>query len=263
MRFAAEGTDPQVIRQSIEAAQGLGLRPEALGSSYGLAEAVLAVSYSSPGSGLVVDRISIEDLAEQRGLATPVEAEPSRLLTGCGRPKMELRIVGPEDEDLPERHVGEILLQGRSLMSGYVGPGADDPFVDGWMRTGDLGYLAGGELFVTGRLKDMMIAMGHNYYPEDFEWAAARVDGVRPGRCVAFNLPDTEEVLVLVESRDGGASTRLARKVTEAIADAVGIRPNDVLVLPPGTVEKTTSGKLRRAAMRDLYTSGALAKLAV
>ena len=153
--------------------------PEALGSSYGLAEAVLAVSYSSPGSGLVIDR-SRSTTWPSSGMATPVEAEPSRLLTGCGRPKMELQIVGPEDEDLPERHVGEILLQGRSLMSGYVGPGADDPFVDGWMRTGDLGYLAGGELFVTGRLKDMMIAMGHNYYPEDFEWAAARVDGVRP-----------------------------------------------------------------------------------
>jgi acyl-CoA synthetase (AMP-forming)/AMP-acid ligase II len=102
---------------------------------------------------------------------------------------------------------------GTSLMSGYVGADAPDAFLDGWLRTGDLGYLFEGELYVTGRSKDMIVAMGHNYYPEDFEWAAARVDGVRPGRCVAFCLPDSEKVIVLVEANDGSAPDRLRRKI--------------------------------------------------
>jgi fatty-acyl-CoA synthase len=257
VRFAAEGTDPQVIRESVDAARRLGLRPEALGSSYGLAETVLAVCYSSPGSGLTLDRVSLSGLVDRRGLATPTESEPSRLLAGCGRPKMELRIAGPEG-DLPERHIGEIRVRGPSLMSRYLGPDAPDPFLDGWLCTGDLGYLADGELYVTGREKDMMISFGHNYYPEDFEWAAARVEGVRPGRCVAFGLPDSEEVVVLVEARNGAAPRPLARRVRREVAAAVGVAPGEVVVLPPGTVQKTTSGKLRRAAMRDAYVSGAL-----
>ena len=258
VRFAAEGTDPAVIRQSIDAAQKLGLGLEALGSSYGLAEAVLAVCYSSVGSGLALDRVSLDHLVEERGRATPAEVEPSRLLVGCGRPKMELRIVGDEG-DLPDRRIGEIFLRGPSLMEGYVGNSPEDPFVDGWMRTGDLGYMRDGELFVTGRVKDMMIAFGHNYYPEDFEWAAARVDGVRPGRCVAFNLPDNEEVVVLVEAVDRDAGGALGKRVGRTVADAVGVAPSAVIVLAPGTVQKTTSGKLRRAAMRDAYVAGALA----
>jgi acyl-CoA synthetase (AMP-forming)/AMP-acid ligase II len=260
VRFAAEGVDPQVIRQAVDIARGFDLRPESLGSSYGLAEAVLGVCYSSPGSGLTLDRVSLDDLVEHQGLATPTQVEPSRLLAACGRPKMDLRIVGP-DGDLPERHIGEILLRGRSLFSGYVGQRTEDPFVGGWLHTGDLGYLAGGELYVTGRIKDMMIAMGHNYYPEDFEWAAARVEGVRPGRCVAFNPPGTEEVVLLVEAGNGAAGPSLMRQVRNAVSAAVGLPPSEVVVLPPNTVEKTTSGKLKRAAMRDAYLSGALKEL--
>lgn len=258
VRFAAEGTDPQVVQQALDGGRRIGLRPEALGSSYGLAEAVLAVCYSPPGSGLRLDRISLGDLAE-RSLATPCGTEPSRLLAGCGRPKMDLRIVAPSGQELPDRHVGEIQLRGPSLMTGYVGPGADDPFVDGWMRSGDLGYLTEGELYVTGRLKDVMIAMGHNYYPEDFEWAAARVEAVRPGRCVAFNVTGTEEVVVVVEPKDGLVPAGMERAVREAIISAVGVPPAKVVVAQPGTVQKTTSGKLRRGAMREAYASGGLA----
>lgn len=261
VRFAAEGTDPEILRRVVGAAERHGLRPESLGSSYGLAEAVLAVSYSSPGSGMTLDRISLDDLVDRRGLATPTDAEPSRLLVGCGRPKAELRIVGPEG-DLPDRHIGEILLRGPSLMSGYVGPGAEDPFIDGWLRTGDLGYMAEGELYVTGREKDMIIAMGHNYYPEDFEWAAARVEGVRPGRCVAFDLPGSEEVVLLVEARDGATTRGIERAVRNEVSAVVGVPPGEVVVLPRGTVRKTTSGKLRRAAMREDYASGALTPVA-
>lgn len=258
--FAAEGIDPEVARGMVESAREFGFRPEALGGTYGLAEAVMAVAFSRVGTGLRIDRVSLSELAAD-GLAVPCPDGadgPVRSIASCGPPLMDLRIAGP-DGLLAERQVGEIQVRGDSLMSGYVGAGADDPFDEGWLCTGDLGYLADGELYVAGRRKDVVIALGHNYYPEDFEWAAARVDGVRPGRCVAFNLPGTEEVVVLVEAVGGGASPGLAREVRRTIADVVGVSASEVVVLPPGAVEKTTSGKLRRAAMREAYAGGALA----
>jgi fatty-acyl-CoA synthase len=257
--FAAEGVDPAVARRMVESADGFNLDPAALGSTYGLAEAVMAVSYSTAGTGLRFDRVSLEELAGS-GVAAPAGDGPARVLASCGPPLMGLRIVDRDGDELAERCVGEIQLRGASLMSGYVGAAASDPFVDGWLCTGDLGYLAGGELHVTGRVKDIVIATGHNYYPEDFEWAAGRAKGVRPGRCVAFNLRGSEDVVVLVEARDyrAGAARRLEREVKREIVNAVGIRPSDVVVLPPGVVQKTTSGKLRRAEMRHAYASGTL-----
>jgi fatty-acyl-CoA synthase len=254
--FAAEGVDPEVAKRMVESAQEFGFRPKALGGTYGLAEAVMAVAFPYIGTGLRIDRVSLKDLATS-AVAIPARDDPLRLVASCGSPLMDLRIWGSAGV-LPERHVGEIQVRGPSLMSGYVGVDPPEPFVDGWLQTGDLGYLAKGELYVTGREKDIVIATGHNYYPEDFEWAAARVDGVRPGRCVAFSLPGTEEIVVLVEAPQNGRSRSLAREVRQSIANAVGVSPSDVVVLPPGMVEKTTSGKLRRAAMREAYAAGAL-----
>jgi fatty-acyl-CoA synthase len=254
--FAAEGIDPEVAQRMTEAAEKFGFRPEALGGTYGLAEAVMAVSYSLPGTGLHVDRVSLPKLAESR-LAVPADGDAVRPVVSCGPPHTEVRIAGPGGEPLPDRHVGEVHVRGPSLMSGYVGGNAPDPFVDGWLCTGDLGYMADGDLYVTGRVKDLIVVMGHNYYPEDFEWAAARVEGVRPGRCVSFALPDAEEVVVLVEVREG-APRGVGATVRGAIADSVGVAPTEVVVLPPGTLEKTTSGKLRRTAMRDAYIRGEL-----
>ncbi|MGC1852024.1 MAG: AMP-binding protein [Solirubrobacterales bacterium] len=258
--FAAEGVDPEVARQMLEMAKDFGFRPEALGATYGLAEAVMAVSYPPVGTGLYIERVSASELADT-GVAAPAGEDPARLMISCGEPLMDVRIVAP-DGVLPERQVGEIQVRGASLMSCYVGADAPDPFVEGWLCTGDLGYLAGGELYVTGRRKDVMIVMGHNYYPEDFEWAAARVDGVRPGRCVAFAMPGEEKAVVLVEASEVGESERLTRDVTRTIVDTVGVPPSDVIVLPPGTVQKTTSGKLRRAAMREAYAAGEIMAVA-
>jgi fatty-acyl-CoA synthase len=256
--FAAEGVDPQVAqRMATVATQKFGLHPDALGSTYGLAEAVLGVSYSEMGAGLRIDRVSLDQLT--RGVAAPASDGPIRQIVSCGKPVMELRIAAPDLSALDEREVGEILVRGASVASGYLGSDAD-PFVEGWLRTGDLGYLADGELFVTGRAKDMIIAMGQNYYPEDFEWAAGRVPGVRAGRCVAFGKPDdTERVVVLVEPREIDADPEaLKRDVGRSVRDSVGIAASEVVVLPRGTIEKTTSGKLRRAAMRGANAEGAL-----
>jgi fatty-acyl-CoA synthase len=257
--FAAEGVDPKVAQRMAEVAtRKFGLRPDALGSTYGLAEAVLGVSYSEMGAGMRIDRISLEGLSA--GLAAPADGGPTRQMVSCGKPVMDLRIAASDMSELPERRVGEILVRGPSLASGYLGTATRSPFVDGWLRTGDLGYLADGELFVTGRAKDMVIAMGQNYYPEDFEWAAGRVPGVRVGRCVAFAAPGTERIVVLVEPSDPKADiAALRREVSRGVRDAVGVAASEVVVVPRDTVEKTTSGKLRRAAMRDSYSDGALA----
>ncbi|HEU5142422.1 MAG TPA: AMP-binding protein [Solirubrobacterales bacterium] len=255
--FGAEPVDPGVAERLVASAPDLNLDPEALGAAYGLAEAVMAASYTAPGAGLHFDRVSLAQLTGA-GVAAPADGEePVRMIATCGSPRTDLRIVGPQGGELPERRVGEIQLQGSSLMSGYVGEEAPDPFRGGWLCTGDLGYLADGELFVTGRAKDVIIAMGSNYYPDDFEWAAGRVEGVRPGRCIAFAKPETEEVVILVEARDG-APDDLGSRVKRTVAASVGIGPSEVVVLPPGTLEKTTSGKLRRAAMREAYSSGQL-----
>jgi acyl-CoA synthetase (AMP-forming)/AMP-acid ligase II len=261
--FAAEGVDPGVARRMAETGvRDFRLPPEALGSTYGMAETVLGVSYSPFGGGMRFDRISLEELAAT-GVAAPLEGEggAARLMVSCGAPVMDVRIAGEAGGEAPERQVGEILVRGPSLMSGYLGEDVADPFVDGWLRTGDLGYLAGGELYVTGRAKDIVILTGQNYYPDDFEWAAGRVDGVRPGRCVAFAKPATEELVLLVEAAGEQDPESLRRLVRRSVANTLGVTPGEVVVLAPGAVTKTTSGKLRRAAMREAYGGGELARL--
>jgi fatty-acyl-CoA synthase len=260
MRFAAEGVDPEFVDRLLEAAGRLKLRAESLGSSYGLAEAVLGVTSMQ---GLHEDRVDV-DAMTLSGLARPATGGRVRRLISAGRTALttEVRIAQPGGAGLGEREIGEICVRGPSLMDGYVGDGAPDPFEDGWLRTGDMGYLADGELYVTGRIKDMIIVMGHNYYPEDFEWAASRLEGVRAGRCVAFGAEDGEQVVLLVEPSAGADGEELASAVRSAVSDSVGVAPGRVLVLPPGSVEKTTSGKLRRAAMKSAYARGDLPVLA-
>jgi fatty-acyl-CoA synthase len=167
-------------------------------------------------------------------------------------PGLSVRIVA-DGQPVGDEQEGEIEVAGPTLMSGYLNDSAPNPIVDGWLRTGDLGFLYQGELFVTGRIKDMVIVMGHNYYPEDLEWAAARVPGVRLGRCVAFVVD--ERAVVLVEARDT-STPGLEAEVARHIAAAVGLSQVEVRVVARGTIEKTTSGKLRRAAMREAFTRG-------
>lgn len=256
--FAAEGVDPAVARRMAEdGVRDFGLSPNALGSTYGLAEAVLGVSYSPFGGGMRYDRISLEELAAA-GVAAPTDSEPSRLMVSCGTPVMEVRIADEDGAARPERHVGEILVRGPSLLSGYLGEAAPDPFLDGWLRTGDMGYLADGELYVSGRAKDIVVLSGQNYYPEDFEWAAGRVDGVRPGRCAAFVKPGTEKLVLLVEPADDADPGSLGKAVKRSVADAIGVAPAEVVVLPRRTIAKTTSGKLRRSTMQNAYARGEL-----
>ncbi len=145
-------------------------------------------------------------------------------------------------------------------MHGYVGTDAPHPIQDGWLKTGDLGYMAEGELYVTGRVKDIVIVMGCNYPAEDLEWTAAKVSGIRQGRSVAFSRPESDdtEAVVLVEISEGANAEAAAREVKREILTEVGSLPLEVMVVARGSIAKTTSGKLRRSAMKKAYADGSL-----
>lgn len=255
----AEAIGPAVVDDFLEHGPSLGLDPTALFGAYGLAEATLGVAMS-PGEGLLVDRVDAAALSEE-GLAGPSRGSgPSKRVVSCGRPLpgMAVRVTG-DGGPLPERRVGAIEVCSPSLMRGYAGvPDEDQPFTaDGWLQTGDLGYIADGRLYVTGRSKDLLIVMGRNYAPEDLEWVAGRVAGVRLGAAVAFSSDDVGrgegDVLVAVEPMAGVAAADLARSVRNAILDQLGVPLAEVLVVAKGSIPRTTSGKLQRHAFRQAH----------
>ncbi len=258
--LAAEAIEPRVLNRILDQGAEYGLHPDAPNGAYGMAEATLAVTVGPVQEHIRVDVLDRSALAST-GVATRAEnGAGTKPVVSCGVPVpgAEVRISGPHGS-VPERHVGEILLRGPSLMDGYVGDDREDPFADGWLRTGDLGYLADGELYVTGRVKDLVIVMGRNYASQDLEWTAERVDGVRAGRSAAFSIGDADGgAVVVVESRRAEDIDELPRTVWRAISDTLGIVPREVLVLPAGSIPVTTSGKLRRGWARESYARGDL-----
>jgi fatty-acyl-CoA synthase len=258
---SAEAVDPALVERFAEYGASLGLRPGTLCGAYGLAEATLLVTIARPGEGARIDRIDVHELARS-GRAVPVAgAEGVRRVVSSGRPThvVSIRIAGAGGS-LPEREVGEIQVRGPQLMRGYRNlETSAQPFTDdGWLATGDLGYISDSELFVTGRLRDLVIVFGRNYAPEDFEWIAGRVSGVRTGRCVAFNRPGEAEggVVVVFELRPGADADETAADVRQAVWRSLGVAVAEAIPAVKGTIPKTTSGKLRRGALRDAYAEG-------
>lgn len=254
--FGAEMTAPDVVDRLRTEGPRYGLSPAALAGSYGMAEATLTISLQ-PG-GMRTETKEIDQLAGGRGSG----GGPTRRICSCGPPVPEtrVRITSRNGEQVPDGIVGEIEVQARGLMRGYLDVEPSSTFrEDGWFPTGDLGYLSRGEVFVTGRIKDIVIAMGANYAPEDIEWAAEGVGGVRKGRAVAFGRTDRDgEIVVALEARDGADVDRLPTQVARAISSSVGLAPKEVVVLPKGAIPKTTSGKLKRSTVRDAYERGEL-----
>ena len=239
--FLLEMVDPDVLDQLAGVCAPLGLRPETFASSYGLSEG--GRTLTKLGEGIRVDSVDLEELVSA-GRAIPASGtRPSKRVASCGSslPPTEL-LVGTPDEPLPERHVGSIFLRGSELMDGYVKRGVESPYEAGWLRTGDLGYVADGELFVTGRSKELIVHLGRNYHPEDIEWAALRVSGVLPGSCVAFADPSGEEgaVIVAVES---DVDDDLRARVRGAIANAIGLTPHEVLIVDPAPFPKPRTAR--------------------
>jgi len=232
-----------------------------------MAEATLGLTISAPWHGITLDAVDLDGLAQARR-ADPATGERVKRVASCGEPipGVEVRIVDPETGRVrSDREVGEIQVRAASLMRGYIGPDAPNPFEDGWLHTGDLGYLADGLLYVTGRIKEMIISYGRNYNPQDLEWAAARVPEVREGRVVAFASDGEAEgkLIVAFEPVREDQLDGLLLRVRQTVADATGLMPKAVVALPKGSIMRTTSGKLQRTAMRDAWIRGDLARLAL
>ncbi|SFD62081.1 fatty-acyl-CoA synthase [Actinopolyspora alba] len=268
LRFAlngAEPVDPDTVERFLAAGAGFGLRPESVVCAFGMAEATLAVSFAPANSGMSVDTVDSEELRSHRR-AVPTDAGTSGargfVKLGPPLPGMEVVVVDESGSPLPERSVGSLLIRGAAVTPGYLtvhGPvAATDE--DGWLDTGDEGYLVDGQLVVCGRRKEVIVLGGRNVHPADIERAACAVPGVRAGNAAAVRREaDTrrEHFAVIVESRSAGDETeerRLRKEVAAKIFGEVGARPSTVLVVAPGSLPKTPSGKIRRGAGAELLS---------
>jgi acyl-CoA synthetase (AMP-forming)/AMP-acid ligase II len=271
LRQALVGAEP-VMAETLEAFtrayEPWGFSPRAFRPVYGLAEGTLAVAVGPPGEPAVdwVDRSRMRE--EQR--AEPMDAAAagaqSFVCVGQAVKAHEVAVVDSDGQPCAERQVGEIRVRGPSLMQDYF----NDPqatrevLADGWLRTGDLGYTAGGRLYVAGRLKELIIKAGRKYAPGDIEAACEEERAIRRGRVVAFGVQNrrtgTEDVVVIAEARDKQAvgSAELAQRLTAMITERAGVRPDHVQVVGAGVLSKTSSGKLQRARVKSLWERGAL-----
>ena len=260
----AEQVEPADVEDMCEAGAPFGLRPEAIVPAYGMAETTVAVSFTECGRGLMVDEVDA-DLLAMLHRAVPASRGKTRRLASVGRPLkgLEARIIDQDGDVLPARGVGVIQVRGEPVTLGYTTTAgfiaAQDQ--EGWYDTGDLGYFTEtGNVVVCGRVKDVIIMAGRNIYPTDIERAASRVQGVRPGCAVAVRLHaghPRETFAVAVESNaweDSAEVRRVERQVAHEVVAEVDVRPRNVVVLEPGMIPKTPSGKLRRAHALALVT---------
>jgi fatty-acyl-CoA synthase len=254
-----------ILQKFAEAFAPHGFRPTAFVPSYGMAETTLAMSFAPLNRRYVVDEIDREALAE-RNLAVPAQRGPkTRAFVACGRALQghAFEVRDPAGRTLPERSVGRIFYRGPSVMRGYYEQPemtAEVLNADGWLDTGDLGYLLHGEIVITGRAKDLIILNGRNIWPQDLEWAAEELDELRRGDVAAFSVDEDEieSVVVLVQCRlgDPGQRERLRREVYALLQRAHGVEARVALV-PPKALPQTSSGKLSRAKAKANYLSGA------
>jgi acyl-CoA synthetase (AMP-forming)/AMP-acid ligase II len=272
----AEPVDADAIDAFETAFAGRGLARGIVRPVYGLAETALAVTFADEGPRVVEDVDA--DVLERDGEASPdpfVSANTSgetmtprrtRRLVSVGRPlpTQQVRIVDRDAAEQPDRTVGEVVVRGPSVMAGYYNRPEQtaETLRGGWLHTGDLGYVAGGRLFLTGRLKDLIVRHGRNYDPADVESIVARAADVGPGGAAAFATDSATDprVVVVVETRlrDTEALRALTRRIREACHDALLFGPDDLRLVPRGTIPRTTSGKVKRGECRRLYLSDAL-----
>jgi len=261
----AEPIHPPTLTAFAEKFAPAGFRDTSFLPCYGLAEHVLAATFPPRGRRPRTEIVSADELTTRR-VAVPFEGTGSSIaLVSCGSPLPghRLQIVGDDGRPVKEREVGEILLAGPSVMLGYYKDEAltVQTMRDGWLRTGDLGYLSGGELFVCGRAKDIIIVNGRKYHPQDLEWAVDALAGVRRGRVVAFGATEggqADRVVIVVEPSGTVPADVLSDTIRREIRDLFGLYVSDVAVVRSGTVARTTSGKVQRAATKARYENGEL-----
>jgi fatty-acyl-CoA synthase len=233
--------------------------------AFGMAELAIAGTFPKPMSGLRMDVVDRRTLETERYAAAVADGPGARQLALLGYPipGLELRICDPATgAGLAEREVGELQIRGSSVTPGYyLRPDATAAaFQDGWLQTGDLGYLVGEELVLCGRIKDVIIVGGRNVFPEDVERAAASVDGVRAGNVIAFGIEGRKgrEAVVVVAETKADDPKPLRAAVAHRVLESVGVPAEEVVLVQPGTLPKTSSGKLQRSLCRSRYLSAAL-----
>jgi fatty-acyl-CoA synthase len=264
-RLAGNGADmirPDVMQSFVDAFAEAGFKASAFLPSYGLAEATLAVSIMPPGEGIVVELVEETELSG--GDSSHGRPQRYRAIVNCGKPVKDMSVEIREEDGtpLPERAIGKLWAKGPSIMQGYF----RDPeataacLVDGWLDTGDMGYLSDGYVYIVGRAKDMIIINGKNHWPQDIEWAVEQLPGFKAGDIAAFAITtpggeETPAVLVQCRTTDDSERARLRDEIREKVRSITGMHCVVELV-PPRTLPRTSSGKLSRAKARNLYLSG-------
>ncbi|MDH3659905.1 MAG: AMP-binding protein [Alphaproteobacteria bacterium] len=263
----AERVDAGTIDAFAERFAAYGFRRESMNPMYGLAESSVALTITPLGRGPRVDRVERHTMHTD-GRARPATADELDAMTfvSCGLPlpRHEVRVVDDANREVGDRQEGRLQFRGPSATLGYLdNPEATEVLhVGDWLETGDLGYIASGEIYMTGRSKDIIIRAGRNLYPDEIEHAIADLDHVRKGRVAVFAVDDpeaaTERLVVLAETRIEDADTKagLRHRIEEVVTALTDLPPDDVLLVGPGTVLKTANGKIRRSACRSLYQSG-------
>ncbi len=248
----------------LERFQPYGLRPEALATCYAMAENVFAVSQGGVDGPVTVDEVDARALSVER-IARPAGTGERFKVLSAGAPisNTRVRILDEHRCDLPDRHIGEIALQSDCMLTGYFNRPdlTEKAFHDGWYLTGDLGYVASGEVYITGRKKDLIIVGGKNVYPQDLEELAGQVPGVHPGRVVAFGVfseeSGTEDVVMVTEAdtEDVGQRRRIADEIRQRVTRGSDVALRFVRIVDPHWLLKTSSGKVARAANHEKYLS--------
>ncbi len=267
----AEAVRPETLDRFSERFKAHGFARSALMPVYGLAESSVGLAFPPTGRGPLVDRVRRETFSVQ-GLALPVAEGQGEALAfvSCGRPLPghEIRVVDGADRELPDRQEGRLQFKGPSATSGYYRNPVETArlFHGDWLDSGDLAYTVAGEIYVTGRKKDIVIRAGRNIHPDEIEEAVGNLEGVRKGAVIVFGTPDpeagTERLVVVAESRRRTEEARqeLRKRINGLVADLAGAAADEVVLAPPNAVPKTSSGKIRRSACRTLYQQGTLGR---
>lgn len=267
----AEAINPETLRRFSKKFAPYGFREESFLPVYGLAESSVALCFPPLNRKPKVDKIKRDIFEnEHRAVSVSNEKEPFIEFVACGSPLEghDLRIVNQFNQPLPDREVGMLQFRGPSAMQGYYrNPEATEKiYHEGWWDSGDFAYLSEGEVYITGRKKDIIIKAGRNYYPEEIEQTAAQIAGVRKGCVAAFGISDpktgTEKLIIVAETRETQLKekSRIREEIIDRLSTALAISPDKIVLVEPNTIPKTSSGKLRRSSCKQDYLEGKIGR---